>query len=415
MNEDRPQPLAALARDALFVALAAVATVQSLRKFVGDRYLVPTGSMEPALHGDAADGDVVYVDKLADAATLRRHDLAVVAHPSDPGQLLVKRIAARGVDADACWIDLRQGDVWLGPDAQRLQREQKDPITARGMRASWAASVGSPAARDGLDLRAADGGLALASLGSLATAQAQLRPEARAARRQRDGAPLPDGCIGAARPVDAGCVMVDGMRSRVGADVPVADAGMAVAFAALQGELLLTIETRHEALTWRVQPAANKAALWRDGEPLREFDLPAPRGLVEFGLLDDRVFLIGDGRRDAMLVVPREAAWNPAPGQPTPGPRALAWVGVVGDGARLQATYVEVFRDVHHWREPILGMPGQAGGWPRHVPAGQWFLLGDSAFDSHDSRHFGPVAAVAFAGVPRAVLGPWPRARWVAP
>ena len=415
MNDDRPQPLATLARDAMFVALAAVATVQSLRMFVGDRYLVPTGSMEPVLHGHADDGDVVFVDKLADGATMRRHDLAVVAHPSDPGQLLVKRIAARGDDADACWIDLRQGDVWLGPDAQRLQREQKDPIAARGMRATWAASPGSPAARDGLDLRAADADLTLASLGSLTTAQAQLRREARAARRQRDGAPLPDGCIGTARPVDAGCVMVDGARSRVGGDVPVADAGMAVAFAALQGDLLLTIETRHEALTWRVQPAANKASLWRDGEPLREFDLPAPRGLVEFGLLDDRVFLVADGRRDAMLVVPRESAWNPEPGQPSPGPRAMAWFGVAGDGARVQATYVEAFRDVHYWREPILGMPGQAGGWPRHVPAGEWFLLGDSAFDSHDSRHFGPVAEAAFAGVPRAALGPWPRARWVAP
>ncbi|MBM3973493.1 MAG: hypothetical protein FJ301_05270 [Planctomycetes bacterium] len=415
MNAVRPQPLAALARDALFVALAAIATVHSLRLRVGDRYLVPTGSMEPVLHGHAEDGDVVYVDKLADGSALRRRDLAVVAHPSDPGQLLVKRIAARGDDGDSCWIDLRQGDIWLGPDAQRLQREQKDPIAARGMRATWAASAGSAAARDGLDLRAADGGMALVSLGSLATAQAQLRREARSGRRQRDGAPLPDGCVGAARPVDAGCVLVDGARSAVGADVPVADAGMAVAFAALQGDLLLTLETRHEALTWRVQPAANKVALWRDGELLREFDLPAPRGLVEFGLLDDRVFLICDGRREAMLVVPREAAWNPEPGQLSPGPRALAWVGVAGDDARLQATYFEVFRDVHHWRDPILGMPGQAGGWPRHVPAGHWFLLGDSAFDSHDSRHFGPVAAAAFAGVPRAVLGPWPRARWVAP
>lgn len=425
MNRDLqppPQPFAALARDALFVALAAVATVQTLRLRVGDRYLVPTGSMEPALHGDPVAGDVVYVDKLATADERRRHDLVVVAHPSEPGQLMVKRIAARGDDPDACWLDARQGDLWLGPDAQRLQREQKDPLAARGMRATWAAVPGSPAARAGLDLRAADDGLAVASLGPLSVAQAQLRREARAARRQRDGSPLPDGCIGTARAVDASCIASDGARSRVGADVAAADVGMAVAFAALQGELLLTVETRHEALTWRVQPrsaavGAPSAAveLWRDGDRVQEFPLALPRGLVEFGLLDDRVFLIADGRRDATLVVPRDPSWNPDPGAAIAGPRALAWVGVAGAGARLQATCVEVFRDVHYWRDPIVGMPGHAGGWPRHAPAGQWFLLGDSAFDSHDSRHFGPVPAASFVGVPLAVLGPWPRGRWIAP
>lgn len=416
MNDARPQPFAALARDAMFVALAAVATVQCLRRFVGDRYLVPSGSMEPVLHGDPVGGDVVYVDKLASAATQRRRDLVVVQSPSEQGQLLVKRLAARGDDADACWIDLRQGDVWLGPDAQRLQREQKDPIAARGMRATWAAAPATADAQQGLDLRAcAAGGLTLPSLGSLATAQAQLRREPRQARLRRDGSPLPDGCVGTARFVDAGCIDANGARHRAGADVLVADVGMAVAFAALQGELLLTVETRSEALTWRVQPAVGKAELWRDGDVVQAFDLPAPRGLVEFGLLDDRVFLIADGRRDAMLVVARDPAWNLPPGQGAPGPRALAWVGVAGDGAQLAATYVEAFRDVHAWREPILGMPGQSGGWPRHVPAGQWFLLGDSPFDSHDSRHFGPVPAAAFVGVPRAALGPWPRRRWVAP
>lgn len=426
MNRDLqppPQPLAALARDALFVAFAAVATVQALRLRVGDRYLVPTGSMEPVLHGDPVAGDVVYVDKLAAAAGCRRHDLVVVAHPSEPGQLMVKRIAARGDDPDACWLDVRQGDLWLGPDAQRLQREQKDPLAARGMRATWAAVPGSPAARAGLDLRAADGDLAVASLGPVATAQAQLRREARAARRQRDGSPLPDGCIGTARAVDASCIASDGERSRVGADVAVADVGMAVAFAALQGDLLLTVETRHEALTWCVRPkpgaigppTAAAVELWRDGELVQEFDLAMPRGLVEFGLLDDCFFLIADGRRAAMLVAPRDPRWNPAAGAALATLRSLAWVGVAGADARLRATCVEVFRDVHYWREPILGMPGRSGGWPRHVPAGNWFLLGDSAFDSHDSRHFGPVAAASFVGTPRAVLGPWPRARWVGP
>ena len=419
MNRDLqppPQPLAALARDALFVAFAAVATVQALRLRVGDRYLVPTGSMEPVLHGDPAHGDVVYVDKLADGAARRRHDLVVVAHPAEPGQLMVKRIAARGDDPDACWLDVRQGDLWLGPDAQRLQREQKDPLAARGMRATWAQAPGSPAAQQRLDLRAcAPGTFALAGGAAVEVARTALRPAARQARRLRDGSPLPDFAIGAARPVDASCIDATGAALRVGADVAVQDVGMALAFARLRGDLLLSVETRGETLTWHVQPAAAAVTLWRDGVDVQRWPLPAPRGLVEFGLLDDRAFLVCDGRRDALVAHARDPAWNPPPGALPNGPRALVWAAVAGDDAALDLAYVEVFRDAFAWRDPILGMPGQAGGWPRHVPAGQWFLLGDSAFDSHDSRHFGPVPAASFVGVPRGVLGPWSRARWVGP
>jgi len=164
-----------------------------------------------------------------------------------------------------------------------------------------------------------------------------------------------------------------------------------------------------------VQPAAAAVTLWRDGVDVQRWPLPAPRGLVEFGLLDDRAFLVCDGRRDALVVHARDPAWNPPPSALPNGPRALVWAAVAGEGAALDLAYIEVFRDAFAWRDPILGMPGQAGGWPRHVPAGQWFLLGDSAFDSHDSRHFGPVPAASFVGVPRGVLGPWSRARWVGP
>jgi type IV secretory pathway protease TraF len=49
------------------------------------------------------------------------------------------------------------------------------------------------------------------------------------------------------------------------------------------------------------------------------------------------------------------------------------------------------------------------------VPTGRWFLLGDSSFDSHDSRQFGAVDTRLFLGTPCCVLGPWPRTRWVRP
>jgi hypothetical protein len=127
-----------LVLDALAVAAVAVLTFQCLRIGYGDRYLVPSGSMQPVLHGDPNDGDVVFVDKTARAESLRRHDLVVVQHPENLGQPLVKRIAACGDDPSSRWVDIRQGDVWLGDSPQRLLREQKDPLASRTQRVPWA-------------------------------------------------------------------------------------------------------------------------------------------------------------------------------------------------------------------------------------------------------------------------------------
>jgi hypothetical protein len=422
-----------LLRDALLVAGLAVLTVQALRRFVGDRYLVPSGSMEPLLHGHPQHGDIVFVDKTASSSAQRRHDLVVVAHPTEPGQQMVKRLAACGDDDDACWIKLAEGDVWLGPDAQHLQREQKDPLLARGQRVPWAAVPGTAASDGAIDLGAAvaiGGGAANgawrlpASESSLADRRQQQRPAERFARRRAGERVLPPGCIGTARAVDAGWVDVTGARSQVGSDVLVTDVGLELDVRALRGELLATIETRAEALTFHWQPASGRLVLWCDGVDHSTATLPpSPAPVrVEFGLLDHRVFFVvdGDPQRSCVVEQPERRAGGGEPETgPLRGPRTLAYVAVVtgerdSAAAGLEFTALRVFHDVFAWADKIVGMPGQPN-WPRFVPPGHWFLLGDSAFDSRDSRQFGPVPASSFLGVPRAVLGPWARRRWVRP
>lgn len=402
----------AMLRDAPFVALLAVLTVQALRRHVGDRYLVPSGSMEPVLHGHPVQGDQVLVDKTANAAARRRGDIVVVAHPEQAGQQLVKRIAACGDVLGEAWIDIRQGDVWLGDDPQRLQREQKDPLAARARRVRWA--VAEPGTHDDhLELAAAGPGGRTPPLASTAD-EARSLLRARAGRRLRA---LPAGCIGAARPVDATFLDVTGARSPLGADVNVNDAGIELVVDALAGELLATIDCRAGVLTFHWQPTSGRVVLWRDGVDVDSAVVPVGTGAgrVEFGLLDDRVFFHVDGA-PAPFVVGLAAAWTaPPPGSPPSPPRSVVHVGCVGKGAGLQWRRLTVFRDVHAWREPIVGPPGQPGSWPRNVPPGHWFLLGDSSFDSRDSRQFGAVSSATFLGVPWAVLGPWPRARWVTP
>ena len=58
----RDRALAAVVRDALVVAVIAVLVVQAMRRWCGDRYAVPSDSMQPVLNGDDRHGDVVFVD-----------------------------------------------------------------------------------------------------------------------------------------------------------------------------------------------------------------------------------------------------------------------------------------------------------------------------------------------------------------
>lgn len=415
-------PTRSLGRDALAVALVAVLTFQCLRNGYGDRYLVPSGSMQPVLHGDPSDGDVVFVDKTAGAESLHRHDLVVVQHPENPGQPLVKRIAACGDDRSSRWVDIRQGDVWLGDSPQRLLREQKDPLASRTQRVPWA-DTAVPASAPLLDLRAArkvDGEWRLAPVAAVADeVRSAFRGEARRRRRAAlDGPRLPEGCIGTSRAVDAGYLTVTGKRPAVGTDHGVFDCGMELELAGPAVELLATIETRGEALTFHWLPAQRRVVLWRNGENQGEHALPVDSAQhVEFGRLDDRVWFCLDQRADALFVVPRAADWNTADENGMPGgPRAVVHVAAVGPAdAALRLRRLAVFHDVFAWRDPIVGLPGQPGTWPREVPPGHWFLLGDSAFDSRDSRQFGAVPESSLLGVPTRVLGPWSRRRSLRP
>jgi hypothetical protein len=409
-------------RDAVLVAAVAVVAFQALRRWGGDYYRVPSGSMEPVLHGEPQHGDIVFVAKFASAAACRRHDLVVVAHPQEPRQQMVKRIAARGDDPEACCIDIRDGDVWLGPDRQRLQREQKDPLESRSLRVPWTAwPARAPHDVPLLELRHARVVGTTLALPSVAGRGDELRglllPEARAERRRDiERGTLPTGFVGTARPVDASYTRPNGERSREGDDAPVVDCGMDLQVTAPVDELLCTVEIRNEALTFHWQPPTGRVTLWRDGVDVETKMLPVFSGAhrIEFGRLDGRMFFVVDGRRDALFLVGRQPGWQgPEGGSMVPvGPRSHLHFAPAG-ARELQLASIEVFRDVHAHRERILGMPGMPSDWPRFVEPGHWFLLGDNTFDSRDSRSFGAVPASSFLGSPWFVLGPWPRTRWL--
>ena len=408
-----PRPtILSLLRDALAIALVAVLTVQALRRWCGDRYLVPSDSMQPVLFGDPENGDVVFVDKLARAADCRRGHLVVVRDERQPDHQLVKRIAASGDVVGEQWIEIKKGDVWLGESAQRLQRVVKEPAAALTRAVPWGELPGTEDAAQVFDLRAATGGgpwqlPPMAEL--LAEARSSYRPRARRSRhRDPLTGVLPEGAVGSDRPID--CTFLDqhGVRSANGDDVPVIDCSMSLQVDEVPGTLLCTVDCSDGATTFLWTPGTRRAAIWSDARAGKSVEVPPDQlaTTITFGRLDGRDYLMLGDR--TVLVVPLRT-------QPrSPKPRTYLHVAHVADRP-LTIRSMRVFRDVYAWRQPELGPVGQAGSWPRYVAPGEWFLLGDNAFDSRDSRQFGPVAKSDFLGVPRCVIGPWSRRRWIQP
>ena len=420
----------AVLRDAIAVAAIAGVLFQALRHWVADRYVIPSGSMQPTLLGAQHGGDIVLVDKVASAASLRRYDVAVFRLAGDATDL-VKRVVAFGDDADACCLELRDGDLWLGPDAQRLERAQKDPIECRDLRVPWLRWPGPAEGFENLlavPTGAGDpvAGLALPRFDDVTAARAACTEGARRARADAEdgrGDRTGGGWLATLRPVDAGYLDGHGRRGNEGASLIVDDVG-ADFEVATQGvdAVLCGFDLRPDSWLFCWRPAQRSVELWRNGATVTTHEVPpagdgaAPteRRRVEYGFLDGRFFFVVDGRHEWVHARPPD--WVAADPGPTGWglPKNRLYLAVVGAQpaplARLQ-----VFHDVHWYRLPLdIGVDPKHFSPVRRLEPGQVFLLGDNAADSRDSRMFGPVPLQAFVGRPRIVLGPWPRTHWLA-
>lgn len=414
-------------RDAAVVAGVMAVTFLALRRWVGDRYVVPSGSMQPTLFGARERGDTVFVDKLADVGRLRRYDLGVFRHPEDPQVHVVKRVVASGDDLDGCWLELREGDLWLGPNRQDVARAVKHPLDDRDLRVPWCAWPPPSSEVPGevpnellVPGPPQEGALVLLPAASAKETQKARSPLVREAAGP-GGAGAPPGWIGTARAVDCSYLDAEGNRGREGEAVLVDDVGcdLDLAPAGVQA-LYCGLDLGAEAWTFHWEFEAARVELWRDGEPVGAHRLPAglvPAGRVapvrvEWGLLDGRLFFAADGRADALWCRDR------GPPRSEPGPAVRMWPRTwLGVGARaagpVAVPRLTVFRDIFWFRPPELGAPEPPDAAARHVPLGHLYLLGDNSFDSRDSRMFGPVPAASFVGRPRLVLGPWDRIRWL--
>jgi len=388
-------------------AAVAVLVLELLRTHVAQRYLIPSRSMEPTLHGDPIHGDIVLVDKAGfarahRAGALARFDLVVVRDAEYGGRPLVKRAASLGDEM----LRIQEGDLFTRPlSGGRWERIQKDPVAAADLRFTFfehIAGRGDPdAALRYLNHRpAADGRFDLLPAGeSLESTLANVVEV-----RGRNGAVTP--ILTSVVPIDAS--FLDAVGGRVpaggrGSDdigieiaLELADGcpGLAVGLV-VRGSLLVVGYCRDGTLSWRGLP----------GGPSRGPALGSQVTLT-FGYLDGRVFLIVDGVLVAL--VPHALVGPPAEVMDNGARMGVAGASAAKPAAR--SPRVRLFHDVYYGAEnqPWSGIKEY------RVEPEQVFLLGDNTFDSIDSRTRGPFDVADIVGRPVAILGPLARARWLA-
>ncbi len=429
--------------EVLAVAAIAVLTFQLLRSVWLERYRVTTGSMEPLLHGDATDGDMVVVDALAwrMGAKPRRFDLGVFAVPraatgGDAGPetapQLLKRIIAFGGE----WLQTRGGDLWIGDAPQNLARVVKDPLAMRDLRVPWSRwprEEGAP-----FDLSAAGGDLGglepvvtsvagsqharwLPVASSFEAVETALRNAPGSHALGGDGPLRPLGFVWTENEVDTRFLGRGGLQGRA-QGAAVHDIGLDIRFtpafseAGRNGGIVCVHECHEQLCTLRYGVDGVAVLTTPQGGVTRAQGPHLVQGQearLEFGYLDGRFFLLVYGT--AVLQV-EQALAAPRPGGPPGdrGPRGLdqprnrllfAWAGT--ESASLHE--VVVFRDLFYYEDAVpFTLPA-----PVVVPDGHYWLFGDNSTNSRDSRTRGGFPSASLVGKPRAILGPGMKLRWL--
>lgn len=368
-------------RRRLLLAAVILAPAALARGCVLATYAVRSASMEPAvLTGD----HLLVIRDAVDFRPLRRWDVTVLDRtvdaevPEDFGAV-VKRVA--GLPGE--FVEIRGGDVWTGPAADRLELAPRtDEVVASmlvpvhasdGLAAPWSWTGELPPER------LSEGGVLLSAPGVAGTAT-------------------------------YGRALRDGTLDAEGTEL-VADTALRLVVDHLDGTLLLGLREGVDLYRARLASAErggaslhhNLAAGPLVSEP--GFEGLAPGAEVLFWNVDDRLRVFVDGR----LVLSHDVGR----GTPqAPGTTLLNTpeIGVEGGSARLAR--VEVLRDVHYGAQGSYAHPGEPLS-PYKLPSDGLFVLGDASVSSRDSRHFGPVNTDSVLGRPVATYQPWDRARWL--
>jgi signal peptidase I len=390
-----------------------------IRAHVLERYIVPSRSMEPTLHGDPDDGDIVLVDQTAFWwRDPQLHDLVVVRAKGKESRSaqLVKRVVAVGDGDQVNYVKIAHGDVWVGrtPD-QDWRRIEKDPFALRDLRQTHFSHPGhGPKAageyfvQDAELWRADADGIELApgaaSLDQLLAPQAASGPV-----RQPDPEARLPGFLNMQSAVTMSFLDCHGQL--LGRDWLHPDIGIELDVGAQTSctALCVTLERRGDYYTLACTRDGN-CELLRNGQPTGQ-RLRGPAWgqdllRIELGYLDGRIFGAYGEASFVRQLGPDPGGDEVAETRALPRRGERLHVGVAGGPARLRR--LRVFHDVYYEsREAPFGV----GAVTTDLAPGALYLLGDNTAESRDSRSFGPVPRSEVIGRPWLVLAPLARLR----
>lgn len=406
MSSPRSSLTRRLALAVLVLALLAVGANQLLFGV----YRVDSPSMEPVLHGDPEDGDVVLV-RYARGRVPQRFEL-VVARDASGGTPKVKRVV--GLPGEAVRID--RGDLLI--DGRRLPLEAPRPplvpvFDDRDERVEDFFEMGSstvhPWRREGEEFVLDGSDVPLGSQAGLMFFS----------KRVRDGYREPDGS-----PV-AGSVHVNDLVLEC--EVLLGDPPAHLRFVLLElgdtyralidplataggpsrgpGPFRLALAHRYATAQATPDPDAGRERVLAETE--LELD-PADWHRVRFLDVDDHLALELDGAL-VLTADPGPNHYHPSDRPPLGrsfGPRAA----LGGEAGRAR------FRSIRLWRDLFYTDRGTyAVERPLVLGPDEVFLLGDRSSVSRDGRDFGPTRLADLVGRPTCVIWPLSRARCLEP
>jgi len=358
----------------LIILLVVLLPPLLLRGCVLSTYVIRSTSMEPAI----LTGDHLLVLKEGvDSRELKRWDVGLFDRSIDlevPEE--IEAVAKRIVGLPGEMIEIREGDVFVGPDKARLRLIQKKDALVRRLLVPVHRGPGLTQPWSGAAVEVVEEGTRISS-------EAQ----------------------------ELWALFGVGVRDGLGEDPgrwPVRDTALEVIVGEGEGTLLLQLREGADTFQARLAPADRGGALLGhnlgQGKVCADPQFPGlrPGQRVLFWNVDNGVRLWVDEDLLFSYDYPENAFLSPGGAlNNVPG------VGVV-DGA-LSLREVAVLRDLHYADQ---GDHATALG-PARVPEGQLFLLGDNSRKSRDSRYFGPKSASLLRGRPFATYRPLNRASWL--
>lgn len=384
------------------------------RIFACDIRQIPSNSMLPTLRGSETDGDRVLLDLLTPRlSSPSRFDIVAFRDPQQRGRDLVKRVV--GLPGESVW--LRDGDVFIGGSRYRKNAAERRRV------------------RIPLFLASRHGGDVAAGF-DIKKNPPQIPPELAPRVRERfGGLQAVDTYVSKIVPSD-GFEQDDGVYYHRSGELPAYDLQVEIPVALPEGrggllavlqdggeEFVIIIKNlggdrTHLTVERIVQtPSKERPASGPETARAIVYDGDGPRvsaytmHVFTLSSFDCRISIEVDGAEFvATGALPFDFdGHTPFLAQGMPSRRSRTGIAFcLVEPARPVGNSVAIYRDVVY--EP-RGTHGCAKEY--RLSRGQYFVLGDNSPDSSDSRVFGAVSSDEWIGIPRAIVSPWSRVRWL--